>query len=317
MQRTLLAGEELLPLVVILGPTAVGKTGVALEVAQALNGEIVGADSRQVYRYMDIGTVKPTPEQRSQVVHHLVDVIDPDDNLSLQRYQTMALQAVADIQQRGRLPLLVGGTGQYITAIVEGWTIPEVPPNEILRAELESFVQAFGAESLHARLRDADPEAAQKIHPNNVRRVIRYLEMIYATGETVATLQRKQPPPYRIYQLGLEMERQALYARSDRRIDQMMELGFLNEVKSLLDRGYSRALPSMSGLGYVQLASHVLDDTPLDDAVETTKAATRDFIKRQMTWFRGHDSGIVWHNVEQSSPNDLIDLLRAWLEERA
>ncbi|MDX1994159.1 MAG: tRNA (adenosine(37)-N6)-dimethylallyltransferase MiaA [bacterium] len=312
-----MAGDERLPLVVILGPTAVGKTGLALEVAGALNGEIVGADSRQVYRYMDIGTAKPTLEERRQVAHHLVDVINPDDQLSLQRYQTMALNAIRDIQKRDRLPLLVGGTGQYITAIVDGWTIPEVPPNEALRAELETFAKMSGAEALHARLQEIDPEAAQKIHPNNVRRVIRYLEMIYATGGSVASLQRKQPPPYRIYQLGLEMERQALYARSDQRIDQMMALGFLDEVQVLLDKGYSRTLPSMSGLGYAQLASHLLDGTPLHDAVEATKAATRDFIKRQMTWFRGHDSGIVWHNVEQSSPNDLIDMLGAWLEERA
>lgn len=307
-----LAGK---PLVVILGPTAVGKTGLAIELAQALDGEIISADSRQVYRYMDIGTAKPTPEQQAQASHHLLDVVNPDENLSLAEYQRMASDAIAAIHERGHLPMLVGGTGQYITALVEGWTIPEIEPNHALRAELEAFADQHGSEALHQRLQQSDPAAAEAIHHRNVRRVVRALEVFIETGQPITELQQKHPPPYRIRQYGLTLERAALYARADQRVDDMMAQGFPEEVRRLLDMGYNRRLPAMSGLGYTQLAAHLLDGVPLEEAVANTKTATHAFIRRQYTWFKGHDSGILWHDMAQVEAGAMIEDVQHWLRE--
>lgn len=303
-------------LIVILGPTAVGKTGLAIELAQAINGEILNADSRQIYRYMDVGTAKPTLEQRQQVPHHLLDIVDPDENLSLAQYQQMAYSAIEAIHKRERVPLLVGGTGQYITAVVEGWTVPEVPPNPALRAELETFAAENGAETLHQRLREVDSVAADNIDYRNVRRVIRALEVYRDSGQRISELQRKNPPPYSILQLGLTLDRQKLYDRADWRVGEMIAHGFVNEVRSLLDKGYSRTLPSMSGLGYREIAAHLLDGVPLVEAVNATKIATHDFIRRQYTWFRGHDSGILWHNMENTSGAALIRETAGWLQKQ-
>lgn len=303
------------PLIVILGPTAIGKTGLALQIAEALNGEIVGADSRQIYRYMDIGTAKPTPDQQAHVRHHLIDVVNPDDNLGLADYQRLAYAAVDDIHSRGRLPLLVGGTGQYLTAVIEGWSIPEVPPNAQLRAELEAFAQQNGAEALHLRLQQHDPAAAKKIHPNNVRRTIRALEVFIETGQPISALQRKHTPPYRIRQYGLRMEREKLYPQADQRLDMMIEAGFVEEVRSLLAMGYDRHLPAMTALGYRELCAHVLDGLPLDQAVANAKVATHNFIRKQETWFSGHDHGILWHNMREDLAALLIDQIQEWLKD--
>ncbi|NWG15647.1 MAG: tRNA (adenosine(37)-N6)-dimethylallyltransferase MiaA [Chloroflexi bacterium] len=304
------------PLLVILGPTAIGKTGLAIEIAEAVGGEIVSADSRQIYRYMDIGTAKPTPEQRARAAHHLLDLVDPDGDLALAQYQKAAYETIDAIHQRGSLPLLVGGTGQYLTAVIEGWTVPEVPPNPVLRAELEAFAAKQGAETLHRRLAQLDPTAAAAIHHRNVRRVIRALEVCLEAGEPISALQRKNPPPYTILQYGLTLDRAELYARADRRVDEMMAAGFLEEVKDLFARGYSRWLPSMSGLGYRQLAAHVLDGATLDSSITATKHATHDFIRRQYTWFRGHDTGILWHNMEKTNTALMIETIRQWLREQ-
>jgi tRNA dimethylallyltransferase len=309
----LLAGK---PLLVILGPTASGKTSLAIEIAQAVNGEIISADSRQIYRYMDIGTAKPTPSQQAEIPHHLLDVVKPDENLSLAQYQRMTYDSIAAIHECGNVPLLVGGTGQYITAVIEGWTIPEVPPNEALRAELETFAAEQGAMALHERLAQLDPTAAANIDYRNVRRVVRALEVCIETGQAISELQRKQPPPYRVMTYGLTMDRDRLYEIADQRVGQMMEQGFLEEVQQLLAAGYNRKLPSMSGLGYAQLAAHVLDNRPLADAIMDTKHATHDFIRRQYTWFRGHDSGILWHNIEQLDRAALIEATARWVQEQ-
>ena len=311
-----MAGDVRLSLLVILGPTAVGKTDLAIEIAQAVEGEIISADSRQIYRLMDIGTAKPTPEQQAAVPHHLLDVVNPDENLSLAQYQHLAYAAIDAAHGRGHLPMLVGGTGQYITAVVEGWTIPEVPPNERLRAELEAFAAQQGASALHERLRQLDSAAADHIDYRNVRRVVRALEVCLESGQPISELQRKHPPPYRMMTYGITLDRDALYERADRRVDEMIAEGFLDEVRCLLDAGYNRRLPSMSGLGYVQLAAHLLDSLPLDEAVADTKHATHDFIRRQYTWFRGHDSGILWHNIEQLDRAAQIEATARWLHEQ-
>lgn len=304
------------PLIVIVGPTAVGKTGLAIAVAQAIKGEIVSADSRQVYHRMDIGTAKPTCQQRRAAVHHLIDLVNPDESLSVSQYQHRAYEVINDIHERGKIPLLVGGTGQYITAVIEGWSIPEVPPNEALRAELETFAATDGAEALHRRLTTHDPVAASKIDYRNVRRVIRALEVSIETGIPITELQKKQPPLFRMLHLGLTLERERLYMQANQRLDAMIAEGFVDEVRTLLHMGYQRKLPSMSGLGYAELAAHLLDDLPLAEAIEQAKYNTHDFIRRQYTWFRGHNPGILWHNMDESSVDEIVEHIKIWLEEQ-
>ena len=301
------------PLIVILGPTAVGKTSRAVELAQALSGEIVNADSRQVYRGMDIGTAKPAPAQLAQVPHHLIDILNPDETLSLAQYQALARAAIADIHQRGRLPLLVGGTGQYITGLIEGWTTPGVAPNPRLRAELEAFAAAHSSAALHARLRQHDAAAADSIDHRNVRRVVRALEVCIETGRPFSQQQRKQPPPYRVRQYGLTMDRERLYAQADQRLADMLARGFLDEVQHLLAMGYTRSLPALSALGYAQLAQHLTGDVPLETALTAIRRATRAFIRRQYTWFRGHDTGIIWLDAETLDTTALVKAAEDWL----
>jgi tRNA dimethylallyltransferase len=313
MWRMPLTGK-LPPLIVILGPTAVGKTKLSIELAQRLHGEIIGADSRQIYRYMDIGTAKPSPEEQTQVPHHLIDFVDPDYNLTVAEYQDLAYQKINDLHNKNKLPFLVGGTGQYISAVAEGWSIPRVPPNPEIRAELEAYVVEYDAQALHEQLQKVDMVSAEKIHPNNVRRVIRALEVYKVTGEPISKLQEKKPPPYRILTLGLKLDRDILYPLVDARVDNMIEQGFIEEVQKLLDLGYSRALPSMSGLGYLEIAEHLLDNAPLDEAIQKTKFSTHNFIRRQDVWFRGHDNGILWHNVEEIDVNNIEQSICDWLE---
>ncbi len=301
------------PLIVILGPTAVGKTSRAVELAQALSGEIVNADSRQVYRGMDIGTAKPAPAQLAQVPHHLIDILNPDETLSLAQYQALARAAIADIHQRGRLPLLVGGTGQYITGLIEGWTTPGVAPNPRLRAELEAFAAAHSSAALHARLRQHDASAADSIDHRNVRRVVRALEVCIETGRPFSQQQRKQPPPYRMRQYGLTMDRERLYAQADQRLADMLARGFLDEVQHLLAMGYTRSLPALSALGYAQLAQHLTGDASLEAALTAIRRATRAFIRRQYTWFRGHDTGIIWLDAETLDTTALVKAAEDWL----
>jgi tRNA dimethylallyltransferase len=301
------------PLLVLLGPTAAGKTELALMLAQAFNGEIVGADSRQIYRGLDIGSAKPTAEQQARAPHHLVDVVAPDETLPLAGYLARANAAIAEIAARGRLPLLVGGTGQYLTALTEGWQTPQVAPDPALRAELEDYAREHGIQALYARLLEADPSAEAFVDRQNMRRVVRALEVTMTTGQPFSAQRRRTPPPYAIFQVGLTMAREALYARADLRLEQMMAAGFLDEVRGLLAQGFERRLPSMSALGYRQLAAHVLDGEPLEAALERTRFATHDFIRRQYTWFRGHDSGILWLEAEDAAPA-LLEATGRWLE---
>ena len=301
------------PLIIILGPTGVGKTRLAIDLAGRLDGEIVGADSRQIYRYMDIGTAKPSAEQQALIPHHLIDMALPDYSLSLAEYQDAAYSAIDALHERGKLPFLVGGSGQYITAVEEGWGIPRVPPNLGLRAELADYAETASAQGLHDRLRQVDPLSAERIHPNNTRRVIRALEVQILTGVAISALQVKQPRAYRIFRLGLTLPRSDLYPRVDRRVEEMIAAGFVDEVKSLLDMGYDRGLPSMTGLGYLEIAGHVLDGGVLDEAVGRTKFSTHEFIRRQDVWFRGHDNGILWHNVADLDVDALARQLQEWL----
>ena len=292
-------------LLVIVGPTAVGKTALSLHLAESLDGEIVSADSRLFYRGMDVGTAKPTFGERARVPHHLIDIAAPDETVGLAEFQERAYSAIADIHARGRLPLLVGGTGQYVRAVVEGWRIPRVPPDLALRAELEAQAGREGATALHARLIQLDPAAAQRIDYRNVRRVIRALEVCLITGRPISEQQRKQSPPYRILQVGLTMERTALYARADRRVEAMMDANLEDEVRRLLEAGYGWSLPAMSGLGYVQFRPYFEGRATLDEVVVEIKRATHRFIRRQYNWFRLSDPAIQWFDVTETTVEEI------------
>ncbi len=298
------------PVVVIAGPTGIGKTALAVAIAQSLRGEIVNADSRQIYRYMEIGTAKPTPDERAAVPHHLIDLVDPDQPLTLSEYQALAYAAIDDIHRRGKVALLVGGTGQYITAVLEGWHTPEVAPNPRLRAELETYAEQFGALALFERLRALDPASGARMDPYNVRRTVRALEVCLETGHPFSAQRRKMPPSYRTLELGLTMDREALYARLDTRIDRMIAGGLLDEVRALHQRGYDWHLPSMSGLGYAQLGAHVRGEIGLDDAISAIKRDTRTFVRRQYTWFRRHGA-LQW--LEQPASASVCRMIEPWL----
>ena len=305
------------PLVVVVGPTAVGKTEMALYLGQALAGEIVSADSRQVYRGMDIGTAKPTPAEQQQVPHHLIDIRNPDETLSLGEYRRLALAAIAAIHERGRLPLLVGGTGQYVRAVVEGWQVPEVPPQPQLRAELEALAAREGHMAVFARLQALDPVSAARIDPRNLRRVIRALEVTLVLGRPFSQVRSKAPPPFRILQIGLTRPRPLLYARADARIEAMFARGFVDEVRRLLAQGYGPDLPAFSSLGYREVAGYLAGSYPLEEAKALLRRHTRQFIRRQYNWFALNDPAITWFDREQTTPATILDRVQAWLETSA
>jgi tRNA dimethylallyltransferase len=281
-------------ILVIVGPTAAGKTDLAVELAVALGGEVISADSRQIYRGMDIGTAKATPDQRARVPHHLLDVVDPDQALTLAEYQRMAYDAIADVQTRDCLPILAGGTGQYVRAVTEGWQIPAVAPDPELRAVLEAEARQTGAQALHARLAGLDPRAAARIDYRNVRRVIRALEVSLVTGRPITELQAKTPPPWRARWLGVTRPRPELYARIDARVDRMIVDGLVEEVRRLAEAGYGWDLPAMTGLGYRQIGQHLRGEIGLETAIALIKKGTRRFVQQQYNWFPLDDPGIQW-----------------------
>ena len=298
------------PLLVIVGPTAVGKTALSLRIAAEFNGEIISADSRLFYQGMDIGTAKPTAAEQSLAPHHLIDVCRPDETLTLAEYQRHAYRIIEAVQARGHLPILIGGTGQYVKAIVEGWGIPEVAPQPALRYALEDL----GGPELSRWLHMLDPIAAGKLDPRNVRRVIRALEVTLVKGRPISELQRKSPPPYHIHTLGLHLDREALYQRIDDRVDQMMSAGLLSETAALRDAGYDRRLPAMSGLGYRQLWSHLDGELSLEEAVERVKFETHRFARQQATWFRADDPRIHWLDAKAATvAQDASTVVQSWL----
>ena len=297
-------------MVALVGATGVGKTALALALAEQVPLEVVSADSRAVYRWLDIGTAKPTAAERRRVPHHLIDVVDPDEPYSLAVYQRQALAAVGRIQQRGRLPLLVGGAGLYVSAICDNLVLPDVPPDEPFRRAMEERARTDGWQALQQELARVDPLSAQRIDPKNVRRVIRALEVERATGRPFSAWQTPVPgssPP--CLRIGLGLDRPTLFARLDRRIDAWLAAGFLDEVRDLLARGYAPSLPSMSGLGYREMAQVLSGELSLDEGVARLKLATRQYAKRQQTWFR-RDAAIHWLEATTATVDDLLALLR-------
>ncbi|MBI4279830.1 MAG: tRNA (adenosine(37)-N6)-dimethylallyltransferase MiaA [Armatimonadetes bacterium] len=300
-------------LLVIVGPTAVGKTAVAIEVARRTGGEIICADSRTIYRGMNIGTAKPTPEQRCEVPHHLLDVASPDDVFTVARYRELAEAAIADIHARGRLPLLVGGTGLYVRAVVDGLSIPRTPPDWELRARLEEEERRGGAGTLHARLRRVDPDAAARIHPRNLRRIIRALEVHAATGQPISRLQQRHAPAYRVLLVGLTVDRARLYARIADRVPGQLAAGLVEEVRVLLARGYPRDGPAMEGLGYKEMIGYLDGQYDYETAVRVLVRNTRRYAKRQWAWFR-RDSRVHWIDVGDDLPAVVAGKICAMME---
>lgn len=299
-------------MVTIVGPTAAGKSRLGLGLAQRLGGEIINADSRQVYCYMDIGTGKPTPEERALVPHYLIDIVNPDEEFSLALYQERAYQAIEAVLSRGQLPILVGGTGQYIWAVVEGWRLPRVAPNWGLRQELEEKAEREGVEALYMELAERDPEAAHFIGRRNPRRIIRALEVCLTTGEPFSRLRGKEPPPYSFLILGLACPRDALYRRIDDRVEAMVARGWVEEMKGLLARGYYLGLPAMSSLGYREIGLHLEGKMGWAEALAQIKYRIHAFARRQYAWFRLGDERIHWLSASDRPFEGALRLVEEW-----
>jgi len=289
------------PLILLIGPTAVGKTELSLQLAERLDGEIVSADSRLFYRGMDIGTAKPTPEERARVPHHLIDVADPDEVWSLAVFQQKATEIIVNIYKRGKLPFLVGGTGQYIRAVTQGWTPPEVKPDPRLRGVLEHLAEDKGIYWLHEGLKLNDPIAAEKIDPRNVRRTVRALEVILTNGRPFSQQRGQSDSPYKLITIGLNRPREELYQRVDERIETMFEAGLLDEVQGLLAQGYAPDLPPMSAIGYRECVRVVQGELTAEQAKVEMRRATRIFVRRQANWFKEDNPDIHWFYAGESN----------------
>jgi tRNA dimethylallyltransferase len=298
-------------ILIILGPTAVGKSNLAIELAKKLDGEIISADSMQVYFGMDIGTAKPSREELEEVPHHLINIIPPDKNWSVSDFVTNARGIIEDIVKREKLPIVVGGTGLYLNALIEGYAFPIIEANKDIRERLEGEARSFGSLHLYERLKKVDPDAASNIHYNDLKRIIRALEVFEMTGKPISQLKSKDEEnlPYEPVIVGLDMDRKKLYERIEERIDGMLKAGLIDEVKGLIAEGYDKKLSSMQAIGYKEVAEHLHGKYTYDELVNILKQNTRNFAKRQMTWFRRFKN-VNWFDVEKLSIGDIIDLIK-------
>ncbi len=287
-------------LVTIVGATATGKSDLAARLAERFGGEIVNADPQLAYRGMDVGTAKPSPEIRARVPHHLIDVLDPDGTMTLGAYLDLAHEAMEDILARGRIVWLVGGTGQYVWSVVEGWRVPRVPPQPDLRRELETL----GPDALERELRRVDPASAERIDARNVRRIIRALEVYRVTGRPLSEWATKRPPGFTSLIIGLWLDRDELYRRIDTRVDAMINSGLEREVRDLLARGYSCDLPAMRSIGYKEMCAAIEGRLTLAEAAERIKTETHRLSRHQRNWFRRADPRITWIDVTARDPLD-------------
>jgi tRNA dimethylallyltransferase len=288
----------------IIGPTSVGKTALSLELAARFSGEIISGDSMQFYRGMDIGTAKASPEERAAIPHHLIDICDLDEEFTVADFQRRTAALISDMNSRQILPIIVGGTGLYIQSVLYGYRFSEAGEDEAYRASLSSLAETDGNEALHAKLSAVDPLTAARLHPNDVKRVIRALEIYHLTGKTMAEYQqRSEESPYNLLLLGLTMDRALLYERINARVDQMIEAGLIEEVEGLLRKGYDASLRSMQALGYKEIIAYLQGLTTKEAAVELVKKRTRNFAKRQLTWFRAMKD-IVWFDITPGFGNE-------------
>jgi tRNA dimethylallyltransferase len=301
-------------LVAIVGPTGIGKTRLALKLARVFNGEIISADSRQVYRYMDIGTAKPTPEELESVPHHLINVVNPNEEFNLALFQEKARQLIEDIHRRGKLPFLVGGTGLYVKGIIEGFKPPGIPSDENFRYNIEKNANDKNIDDLYTRLVVTDPDAAAKIDRRNVRRLTRALEVHAKAGKAFSQLGTKEPPAFETFIIGLTTDRAELYRIVDRRVDEMIERGFIREVEELLKMGYTLSLPSLSGIGYRQIGQFLRGEVTLETAVQKIKTETHRFIRHQYAWFRLTDQRIHWFDTGRVEDPEIEKTLSGFLK---
>jgi len=300
-------------LIAIVGPTAVGKTAAAIRLAREVGGEVVSADSRYLYRGMDIGTAKPTESEMAGVPHHLIDVVGPGQDFSLALYQRHAYAAIDDILRRGRVPILAGGTPLYVNAVLQGWRVPEVPPDPAYRASMEEVARREGVEALHARLAAVDPAAAARIASANVRRVIRALEIFAATGRRMTDLEGRQAPPYRTLVAGLALPREEIYAAIDRRVAEQIASGLIEEVRRLLDGGVPPDAPAMTAIGYGEVVAYLHGQVTLADAAERIRYHTHRYARHQLTWLR-RMTGVHWFDPREAEWYErLRELVREFL----
>jgi tRNA dimethylallyltransferase len=295
-----------LPLLVLVGPTAVGKTALSLQIAKTFDAEIISGDSMQVYRGMDIGTAKLPEDQREGIPHHLIDIVDPAEPFTVSMFQQLCVEKIREISARGKLPFLVGGTGLYVESVCYDFRFQGDAGDEAIRERWRQYAQTHGAHALHAQLAQVDPASAARIHPNDERRVIRALEVWETTGRPLSESQRRgesKISPYRLCLIGLSMERSALYRRIDDRVDVMMADGLVEEVRALRAAGVPDTAVSMQGLGYKQIAAHLRGEIDLATAVDMIKRDTRRFAKRQLSWFR-HMQGLTWVNLDPEGKNE-------------
>ncbi|MFC1655867.1 tRNA (adenosine(37)-N6)-dimethylallyltransferase MiaA [Patescibacteria group bacterium] len=277
------------PLLVILGATASGKTDLSIKIAKKYDGEVISTDSRQIYKYMDIGTAKVMPEEMEGVPHYMLDFVEPDQEFSLANFVDKAKEHIKDIHQRGKLPILIGGTGLYIRAICENYAIPRIPPNEKFREKLRKEIEKKGGDYVYEKLKKLDPEAAKKIHPNNHRYVIRAIEIAKFGGD----IQKKGDPEYHILRFGIDWPREKLYERIDKRAGIQVEKGLIEETQGLLDKGFDLSLSSMSSLGYPEMISYINGERTLEEALGWLQKNTRNYAKRQITWFK-KEPEVTW-----------------------
>jgi len=299
--------------IVICGATGIGKTSVGIELAEMFGGEILSADSMQIYRYMNIGTAKPTPAELAQVAHHMIDIVDPDEDYDAVLFSKQARDRIAEIARRGRIPFVVGGTGLYIKALLHG-LFQTGPVDPKIRSRLKQEAEETGSQALHERLRQLDPDTADRLHLNDAYRIIRALETIESTGKPISELHQAhgfEDDPFDAIKIGLQMDRRKLYARIDRRVDMMMEAGLVDEVKRLLEMGYSAELKSMQSIGYRHVVEFLEEKLPWDECLRTLKRDTRRFAKRQFTWF-GADPRIHWYAPDRLT--EIAGLVEGFLE---
>jgi len=302
-------------LVAAVGPTGIGKSQLALRLAQTFEGEIISADSRQIYCHMDIGTAKPSREELSLVPHHLINIRNPDEDFSLAQYQELAYRAISDIHQRNKLPILVGGSGMYVWSVLEGWGIPQVPPDLEFRHKLEDKAASVGEEKLYQELEEIDPVAAQRIDRRNVRRTIRALEVHRNTETPFSQLQHKKTPPFNTLIIGLTVDRAELYRRIDLRVDEMIQRGLVGEVEKLVNMGYDFNMPAMSGIGYKQIGMFLNGELTLATAVQQIKFGTHRFVRHQYNWFQLKDERIEWFDIQGNGDSEITALLARFMQE--
>ncbi len=302
-------------LVAIVGPTGIGKSQLALRLARTFEGEIVSADSRQVYRHMDIATAKPGREELSLVPHHLINILNPDEDFSLAQYQELAYRVIGDIHQRNKLPILVGGSGMYVWSVLEGWGIPRVPPDLEFRHSLGEKAARAGEDELYQELKEVDPVAAQRIDRRNVRRTIRALEVHRGTETPFSRLQYKKAPPFNTLLIGLTADRAELYRRIDLRVDEMIKQGLVAEVEKLVNMGYDFNMPAMSGIGYKQIGMFLNDELALATAIQQIKFETHRFVRHQYNWFQLKDERIQWFDIQSKLDSEITMLLARFTQE--